>query len=340
MPLLRPVSALFLILSLPFACQGGVAWPGARAFGQTPAASPASPALPAGGDRVRRNLYVSVVDKDTRFVEGLSAETFVVQDGKERAEVVSFAKADVPTSVGFLLDMSGSMFYQERKKIVVKERADVIRNAVTHFLEASHPANDYFVISFNQMHKELLDVTNDRAAVLAAVESIAANPLKGRTALYDTCRLALDKLARSTKARRVLVIFTDGQDNASRADFDDLKRALKQSDVLVYPLAFFSPHYDSFLHEEAQRILDEFAQISGGIAYTTRDMKEIEPMFAHVAQGLRMQYALEVGLAPSVRKDGWRELKVKLAEMRDKEGKTHKIFPRTRKGFYLPVAAR
>jgi Ca-activated chloride channel family protein len=292
--------------------------------------------VPGGGARTLRTLSVAVTDEKGNLVEGLRRDDFAVFDGKRRQELVSFGDANEPHTVGILLDASGSLFAPEsaplRERARVKyARLAAVKEAVSYFLANSHPSNEYFLVAFNESPQVLVESTTRVEDILSAMDRLAQAELKGLTALYDALYLALDKSARGRHAGRALLLVTDGDDTASKYRFTEVRRALRESDVTLYAVGLV----DEFYGEPGGKdILEALAEISGGLALFPRRQGELSSSMAYVALEMRSRYTLGLVPGPSERKDGWHEIKIKLAEQLDPKGKKAKLRLRAREGFY------
>lgn len=310
---LRRATFLLPALALVAAFAGGAA-----------AQTPAPDARP-------QTLAVTVTDKRGYTVKGLKAEDFAVFEGKVRLPLVSFGGGDEPASVGIVLDASSSVTdYSERVREITK--------ALFEFLDSANPSNDYFVVAFNQKPQLLLEHTADRAAVAAALARVAAARPKGQTALYDALYLAVDKAAYGRHAKRALLVISDGQDTMSQYKLKDVRRALAESDVTVYIIGING--FASDLDYSGRAILEELAFVTGGRLFMPSTTGELKGSFEMLGTELRHQYRLGFVPAPSARKDGWHELKIKVADLITPENKKVSLVARSRPGLYEKGARR
>jgi Ca-activated chloride channel homolog len=282
-----------------------------------------------------REFVVTVTDKKGSLFMGLGRDSFTVLDGGQPSGIVSFESGDMPATVGVLLDASGSMSVRESGLL----RA---RNALLRFFRNSHASDEFFLIAFNREPQLLLGMSNDPSAVLGALDLYGAARGRGPTALYDALYLALNQAARGKHRRRALLLVTDGQDNASRYTFRDVKRMLKETDVMVYAVGIVDPEMsDSALGYEGRRNLEELAKLSGGRVLFPQTVQELNSAMEAVADELRSQYVIGFVPASAGDRDGWHEVRVRLNEIRDDRGKKLKTVLRTRAGFYdVPPARR
>lgn len=264
-------------------------------------------------------LTVTVTDTYGRYVSGLSKNAFAILDEKQPQEITYFSDDDAPVSVGILFDVSGSMSGDKVKKA---------RDALAKFIQTSHNSDEYFLIGFNSRAQLLIDKTRDGDAVLDKLTFVQT---RGNTALYDACYLGVEKVQRGTHPKRALLLISDGQDNNSRYTFDNLRRLLKESDVVLYGVGILSGgDASSSLGMEGQGILDELSNVSGGKAFFPRSDAEMDDIFEQIALELRHQYS--IGYKPNnFTGDGkWRKIKVKVTPPRG----LPRLFVRSKEGYY------
>ncbi|MCM3870599.1 MAG: VWA domain-containing protein [Pyrinomonadaceae bacterium] len=270
-------------------------------------------------------LTVTVTDTYGRYVSGLSQKAFTILDEKQPQEITYFSDDDSPVSVGVIFDVSGSMSGDKIKNA---------REALSKFIQTSHNSDEYFLIAFNSRAQLLLDKTRDGNAVLDKLTFVQT---KNNTALYDACYLGVEKVQRGLHPKRALLLISDGQDNNSRYTFNELRRLLKESDVVLYGVGILSGgDAGSSLGMEGQGILDELANVSGGKAFFPRSPLEMDDIFEQIALELRHQYS--IGYKPSnFSNDGkWRKIKVKVTPPRG----LPRLFVRSKEGYYAIPGAR
>ncbi len=269
---------------------------------------------------------VTVTDNYGRFVSGLNKSAFTVFDEKKPQEITFFSDDDSPVSVGVIFDVSGSMSGDKVRRA---------RDALSKFIQTSHNSDEYFLIAFNSRAQLLLDRTRDGNSVLDKLTFVNT---RNNTALYDACYLGVEKVQRGAHPKRALLLISDGQDNNSRYTFNELRRLLKESDVVLYGIGILSgSDAGSALGMEGQGILDELAGVSGGKAFFPRSAAEMDDIFEQIALELRHQYS--IGYKPSnFSNDGkWRRVKVKVTPPRG----LPRLFVRSKEGYYaIPPSAR
>jgi Ca-activated chloride channel family protein len=265
------------------------------------------------------NLTVTVTDNYGRYVSGLDKKAFKIFDDKEEQEITYFSDDDAPVSVGVIFDVSGSMSGDKIRKA---------REALSHFIQTSHDNDEYFLIAFNSRAQLLLDKTRDGDAVLNKLTFVET---KSNTALYDACYLGVEKVAHGSHPKRALLLISDGQDNDSRYTFSEVRRLLKESDVVLYSIGIMGGNDPgSSLGMEGQAILDELSSVSGGKAFFPNTSAEMDELFERIALELRHQYS--IGYKPKdFKNDGkWHKLKVKVTPPRG----LPRLFVRSREGYF------
>jgi Ca-activated chloride channel family protein len=264
-------------------------------------------------------LTLTVTDLYGRYVSGLSKKAFTVFDNNEEQDITFFSDSDAPVSVGILFDVSGSMSGDKINKA---------RKALERFVATSHPSDEYFLIAFNNRAQLLLDRTRDGEAVLQKLMLVEP---KRNTALYDAVYLGIDRVTRGAHQKRALLIISDGQDNASRYNFNEVRRMMKESDVVTYAVGIMDSHdIGSQLGMQGQAFLDELTSVTGGKSFYPQTDVELDEIFERIALELRHQYS--IGYTPKdFQPDGkWRKVKVKIKPPRG----LPRLNVRSRDGYY------
>ena len=264
-------------------------------------------------------LTLTVTDLYGRYVSGLTKEAFTVQDDGKEQEITYFSDADAPASVGILFDVSGSMSGDKIAKA---------RNALAKFINTSHPSDEYFLIAFNRRAQLLLDRTRDGDAVLQKLMLVEP---KQNTALYDAVYLGLERVSRGTHQKKALLIISDGQDNASRYNYGEVKRLMKESDIVTYAVGILSGgDSSSQLGMLGQSFLDELTSVTGGRSFYPNSDPELDEIFERIAIELRHQYSIGY-TPPNFKPDGkWHKVKVKVKPPRG----ISRLTVRSREGYY------
>src|SRR5256886_3912206 len=263
-------------------------------------------------------LTVTVTDPYGRYVSGLNKSAFAVFDEKLPQDISFFSDDDAPVSVGVIFDVSGSMGGDKIRRA---------REALSRFIQTSHNADEYFLIAFNSRAQLLLDKTRDANAVLDKLTFVQT---KNNTALYDACYLGVEKVQRGAHPKRALLLISDGQDNNSRYTFNELRRLLKESDVVLYGIGILSGgDAGSSLGMEGQGILDELAGVSGGKAFFPRGPAEMDDIFEQIALELRHQHSIGYKPTNFTNDSKWHKVKVKVHPPRG----LPRLFVRSKEGY-------
>lgn len=267
----------------------------------TPTPEVEDPNEPINVDIDLVTLTLTVTDYYSRYVTGLTKDNFKVYDEGEEQEITFFSDTDAPVSIGILFDVSGSMSNEKIAKA---------RNALKKFINTSHPNDEYFLIAFNSRAQLLLDRTRDGEAVLQKLTLV--EPQKN-TALYDAVYLGTERVTRGSHQKKAILIISDGQDNSSRYSFKEVRRLMKESDVVIYSVGIMDTRDASSTEGmQGQAFLDSLSSVTGGKSFYPQTNVELDEIFERIALELRHQYS--IGYTPKdFKPDGeWHKVKVKV----------------------------
>ncbi len=258
-------------------------------------------------------VRVTVTDPLNRYVVGLESTHFRVFEDKVEQTISHFSNDKSPLSVGIILDTSGSM----------GDNILSARTSVARFLEQGDPADEYFLVGFNERPRLIQDFTSSSETI--RTESSFANP-QGRTALYDAIYLGLEKMKEARNDKKALIVITDGEDNTSRYTFKELKEFVKESDTQIYVIG------EKGDLGYGRGIINEIVRLTGGRAFFPHNFKQLDYFVDLIHTELRNQYVL--GYIPSDRNFNgeWRKLSVRLEPP---EG-LPKLNIRAREGYFAP----
>lgn len=230
-------------------------------------------------------LHVNVFNKRSDAVPELPQSAFTVFEDDKPQDIVFFSAGDVPVTVGLVVDNSTSML-TEREMVV---------SGVSAFADSSHPEDEMFAIIFNEHVRpglpETIDFTKNRLQLRASLQRF---PAGGKTALYDAVIAGLDQLEKAGYRKRVLVVLSDGADNASRHSEKDMLDRVSSSSALVYTVV--DPNVAT-PGESKPQVLRRLAKLSGGVAYFPRTSRDVVAAFQEIAGNIRRGYS--IGYAPS-----------------------------------------
>jgi Ca-activated chloride channel family protein len=268
-------------------------------------------------------VNVTVTDPFDRIVTGLDQENFQVYDEKVEQKIVAFSTEDAPISVGMIFDCSGSMGDKIQKS----------KEAALQFFKTSNPQDEFMLISFSDRPDLISGFTAKYENLQDRLLTVKSG---GRTALLDAIYLGLSEMKKATTNRRALLVISDGGDNHSRYTENDIKRAVKESDVQIYAVGIFEPMSSrARTTEEAggPGLLAELSEVSGGRLFSVENTNELPDIAEKISIELRNQYVL--GYKPSnLLRDGrWRRIRVKLNP--PKGLPPLQVYART--GYYAPT---
>src|SRR5262252_8690034 len=174
---------------------------------------------------ITRLVYLTVLvnDKLGRFVAGLTKEDFEIFDDNIKQDIAFFSDDDAPISLGIVYDVSGSMGNFSSHSLAM----------LRQFFENSHTEDEFYVYAFNNRVQLVQDFTSLPEALQNRVAVIKS---KGNTALYDAVYAAVEKVRQGRHHKKVILIFSDGEENSSRYSGKELQSLLRESDVLIYAI--------------------------------------------------------------------------------------------------------
>jgi len=269
-----------------------------------------------------------VLDKKGRMVNDLGQTDFrVVEDGIAQKLSV-FSHADIPVTMGIVIDDSGSM----------KEKRESVNASAVTFVKTSNPSDQVFVVNFNDVY--YLDTPGDFASNIEDLKSALDKiDSRGGTALYDAVYASIDHLKLGNRDKKVLLVITDGEDNASRYTFDELMARAQKSNAVVYTIGLLGSEEPGGLFKihggeahRAAKVLEKIAEATGGVPYFPKSLDEVESTCRQIARDIRNQYTLAY-YPTNAKKDGtFRNVRVEAFLPTSKA----KLVVRTRPGYYAP----
>ena len=264
--------------------------------------SPAGDSQHWGSYRISVNvdlvvLHATVIELKGRFVSDLREQDFEVYEDGIRQSLRLFRREDIPVTVGLVVDHSGSM----RRKL-----AEVIA-AARSFARASNQDDQMFVVNFNE--KATLGLPGEVRFThrLDELESaILKTPATGQTALYDAISLALEQLQTGGREKKVLIVISDGGDNASGLGLPHLVKKVEQSSAVVYTVGIF----DEDDPDRNPNVLRRLAGASGGEAFFPGQLNDVVSVCERIARDIRNQYTLGYVSANAAQPGAWRSIRV------------------------------
>jgi len=230
-------------------------------------------------------LHVNVFDKRSDAVPQLPQSAFTVFEDDKPQDIAFFSAGDVPVTIGLIIDNSTSMLTER----------DMVVSGASAFAESSHPDDQMFAIVFNEhVRKGLPDTIEFTKNRLQLRASLVRFPPGGKTAFYDAVIAGLDHLEKAGYQKRVLVVMSDGGDNASRHTEQEMLDRVSSSSALVYTV--LDPNV-VVPGESKPAALRRLAKLSGGVSYFPKTDRDLVADFQEIAGNIRRGYS--IGYSPS-----------------------------------------
>jgi Ca-activated chloride channel family protein len=262
-------------------------------------------------------LACAVVEEKGKPVSDLKRGNFRVWEDGIPQEITSFLHQDQAVSLGIIVDNSGSM----------RDKRPAVNAAALSLLRASNPQDSSFIVNFSD--HAFLD-QGFTSNIEALNRALARSDSKGTTALYDAVAASADELSNHGKLpKQVLLVITDGADNASRLDLEQaIRRVQTLGGPVVYTIGLL---FDTGKEEaaRARRELESMSQETGGIAYFPDSVLDVEPIALEVARDIRDQYTIGYRSSKPASLGGFRTVRVEATESRHR-----RLIVRTRRGYY------
>jgi len=328
---------LSLTLSAPVALaqQPAPAQPAAPAQATSPQPEDNQPGTPIspidrsapGQYTLRTNAYevrlnVAVVDSSGRSVQTLDKDAFHVFEDNAPQTIASFRHEDLPVSLGILIDSSGSMY----------DKRPAVDAASLDLVKLSNPQDEAFLVDFSYEAFIDQDFTSDIGKLQQGLSYIKSS---GGTAIYDALVASADYLSKNAKhPKQVLLVITDGEDNASSATLEAAIRRIQDFDgPVVYCIGLlFGDDSSKSESRYARRVLETLSEQTGGVAYFPKSVKDVDAIAKEVANDIRTQYTIAYHSTKPPELGGYRVVRV---EAKDKN--YGKLSVRTRSGYYPRV---
>jgi Ca-activated chloride channel homolog len=302
-----------------------------------PAISTPGPPPPPGqqaqsGHRIKSDvdlvvLHVTVSDDRGQFVPDLQEGNFRVFEQNIEQKISFFSRQDIPVTMGLVIDNSGSM----------REKREQVNTAAMTFVRTSNPQDEAFVVNFNDEYylDTEGDFTSDQRDLNDALGRIDT---RGSTALYDAVIGSLTHIKKGHKDKRVLLLVTDGDDDASQKTFEDTIKAAEQSSATIYTIGVFSQddrEHEKRMVRHSKKVLEELAEATGGEAYFPENLSQVTPICEQVAREIRNQYTIGYYPTNTARDGTFRTVQLKVIPPNGRG----KLSVRTRTGYYAPTAS-
>jgi Ca-activated chloride channel family protein len=275
-------------------------------------------------DAFEVRLNATVLDGSGKSVQTLDKDAFHVYEDGVQQTINSFRHEDLPVSLGLLIDSSGSMY---DKRIAVDK-------ASVDFVKLSNPADEEFLVDFSWEAYIDQDFTNSVDKLQQGLGYIKSS---GGTAIYDALVASADYLSKNAKhPKQVLLLVTDGEDNASSATLEQTIRRIQDLDgPVIYCVGLlFGDDTDKRESRHARKVLETLAEQTGGAAYFPKNINQVDEIAAEVAQDIRTQYTISYHSTKSPTLGGYREVHVEA-----KSKNFGRLSVRTRTGYFPKVGS-
>jgi VWFA-related protein len=242
-------------------------------------------------------VHVTVGDRRGGYVTDLTGDAFSIFEDGTLQSLALFSREDRPAVVGLVIDNSGSM--QPNRQAVI--------SAGLAFARASHAEDELFTVNFNDRIWPGLPAgqafTKDHGQLERALLSTYA---RGRTALYDAITYAVEHMEKRVAQKKVLILISDGADNASRTTLDEVLTRARQGDAVLYAVGLFDP----LEAQSGKKVLRQLSRETGGLSFFPDGPDELASILERIALEIRSGYT--IGYHPSnARLDGtYRRLRV------------------------------
>lgn len=287
-----------------------------------PQAVPISELRPAAPYKISVNvssvvLHATVENSKGTPVSGLGKDDFQVYEDGRLQQIEYYSHEDIPVTVGLVLDNSGSM---------KPKRTEVIAAALA-FARSSNPQDQMFVVNFNE-HVSFglpadMPFTDQTVQLQMALSKFKTD---GETALYDAVAAALEHLKMGNRDKKVLIVVSDGGDNASKHKLSQILAMAGQSDAIIYTIGIYTDEDP----DQNPGALRQLSKATGGEAFFPESIPDVVPVCERIAHDIREQYTLAYTPANRNPDGAYRVILVKAT------GRGH-MTVRTRAGYYAPA---
>jgi Ca-activated chloride channel homolog len=264
-------------------------------------------------------LNATVLDDKNKLVMDLTKPDFKVTEDGVAQTIISFQHEDIPVSMGILVDNSGSM----------RDKRQAVNSAALDLVKASNKDDEAFVVNFSDEAYIDQDFTSDLGKLRDGLAHIDS---KGGTALYDAVVASADQLAKGAKRpKQVLLVITDGEDNASVMSLEQtIQRIQALQGPVVYSIGLlFKDEGGGREARRAKRALQMLSSETGGVAFFPKTINEVDDIAAEVARDIRSQYTIGYHSTKPAALGGYRLVKVEAHA-----SGYSKLIVRTRTGYY------
>jgi Ca-activated chloride channel family protein len=242
-------------------------------------------------------LHATVYNRQGGFASSLREQDFQVFEDGVPQSVRLFRHEDIPVTVGLVVDHSGTM----RPKL-----AEVAAAART-FVQFSNREDQMFVVNFNEnVTLGLPDAIRFTDSSAELERAIANAPASGMTALYAAIAKALEQLQAGSRDKKVLIVISDGGDNASAKSLAQVMSMADQSSAVIYTIGLF----DTDNPDRNPGVLNRLARATGGEAFFPGELGAVVAICERIARDIRNQYTIGYVSTNTSRNGAYRAIRV------------------------------
>jgi Ca-activated chloride channel family protein len=267
------------------------------------------------------SLNITVVDGASRYLTDLEQNDFSVFEDGIKQEIIFFTRRPQPIALSLLLDSSASM----------EDKLQMLQQAAGNFVKRLKPNDLAQVIDFDSRVSIRQTFTSNQSELQTAILQTVAG---GSTSLHNAIYVSLKELGK-VKAqsdedvrRQALIVFSDGEDTSSLVSFEEVLELAKRSETGIYTIALRGNDSSSRGFREAEFVMRQLAQETGGRAFFPARIQDLDGVYAQIADELASQYTLGY-TSKNPRSDGaFRRIVVQVARQN--------ATARTKRGYYAP----
>jgi VWFA-related protein len=264
--------------------------------------------------------HVTVKDKSGHLVTDLKQSAFTVLENGVKQDIPLFRHEDIPVSLGLLIDNSGSM----------RAMRSAVEAAALALVRDSNPDDEVFVVNFSDKtyfdNPHGKDFMTDREEIKDALTRIDE---RGGSAIREAVVKSIEWMKKAHKEKHVLVIVSDGVDNASYVKLEDVVRNAQQSEVAIYAVGLLDGEEKS-VARDARRQLSLLTESTGGEVFFPYELPDVDRIAHQVARDIRSQYMIGYKASNEARDGTFRKIKVTVTA----GGNPTAL---TRAGYYAPA---
>ena len=259
---------------------------------------------------------VTVTDRNGRPAIDLEREHFSLTEDSQPREITSLTREEAPVGLGLVVDLSGSMNGKLNHAV----------SATRAIVNLTGAADEVFLMTFGDRPEMRVGFTRRADTIAGGLTGVQAY---GDTALIDAVYRALHEVRASSHRRRALAVISDGGDNASRYSQAELKRLALEADVQIYGISMVEKATDRDQRNGAF-LLEELAEITGGMHFTIRNRADLPPMADRLARAMKDVYtiAYKPGEGPPGK---WRKIRISVTPPTPERLKVY-----ARSGYFVP----